>query len=60
MAYIARNKNNTVCAFEENSSQYYTIDYYCEPDYGIALPNDADIKLIGRHIEYSDWPVEAK
>lgn len=65
MAWIARNRNNTLVVFNDEPV-YDGYDYYWNEsvvsedftDYGVELPPDADEKLIGKHIDWTDEPVK--
>ena len=65
MTWIARNRNNTLVVFNDKPV-FDGFEYYREEvvesenfiDYGVELPSDADEKLIGRHIDWTDGPVE--
>ena len=65
MAWIARNRNNTLVVFNDEPV-YDGYDYYWNEsvesedftDYGVELPSDADEKLIGKHIDWENEPVK--
>lgn len=65
MAWIARNRNNTLVVFNDEPV-FDRYDYYRDEqvesedftDYGVELPPDADEKLIGKHIDWTDGPVK--
>lgn len=67
MAWIARNKNNTLVVFNDEPI-FDGFEYYREEvvesenfiDYGVELPSNADEKLIGRHITWEDGHVKIK
>lgn len=67
MAWIARNRDNTLVVFNDEPV-FDGYDYYRDEavesedftDYGVELPSDADVRLIGRHITWEDEPVEIK
>ena len=68
MAWLARglwdNPEMGLRIFDEKPIREYEMSYwyyngdYNLTQYGIALPSDADEKLIGRHIAWEDEPVE--
>lgn len=66
MAWLARNKiKDELCIFSECPKRLYGNWLFAEfvvndeyPNYGIALPSDADEKLIGKHLNYEDEPME--
>ena len=65
MAWIARNIDNTLVVFD-GEPLFDGYDYYRNEsvvsedftDYGVELPLDADEKLIGKHIDWTDEPVK--
>lgn len=65
MAWLARNRNNTIVVFNDRPL-FGRYTYYREEqvesedftDLGVSLPSDADEKLIGKHITWEDGPVE--
>lgn len=65
MAWIARNRNNTLIVFNDEPV-FDGYDYYRDEsvesedftDYGVELPTWADEKLIGKHIDWKDGPVK--
>ena len=65
MAWIARNIDNTLVVFD-NKPVFDGYKYYRDEqiesedftDYGVELPLDADEKLIGKHIDWTDEPVK--
>lgn len=59
MAWIARDKNGSLYIY--SGEPYKTYGYWAlEGDSSnvIELPSDADEKLIGKHIDWKDNPVE--
>ena len=63
--WIARCKDKSLLAFDTKPLQD-GFDYYVRrsyeleefTDYGVELPTWADAKLIGKHIEFEDGPIE--
>lgn len=67
MAWIARNKNNTLVVFNDkplcDGCSYYREEQVKSEDYtdmGVELPFWADSKLLGKHIDYADGAIELK
>jgi hypothetical protein len=65
MAWIARNKNNTLVIFNDkpvsDGFEYYreeVIESENFIDYGVELPTGADFRLLGKHIVYADGAIE--
>lgn len=67
MAWIARNKNNTLVVFNDKPI-FDGFEYYREEvvesenfiDYGVELPVCADLRLLGKHIIYADGAIELR
>lgn len=65
--WIARCKNNCLLAFNDKPDND-NFDYFGHgsaeseifTDYGVELPACADFKLLGKHIVFSDGPIEIK
>lgn len=62
MAWIAKDKEGDIYIYELKPSRGYSRWEPKENKYGkidmIKLPSDADEKLIGKHIDWTDEPVK--
>lgn len=65
MAWLARNTYNILSVFNDrplfDGYTYYKEEQVESEDFidlGVELPSDADEKLVGKHIDCKDGPVE--
>lgn len=63
MAWIARSTDDSLWIFEEKPKRgklmwLVSINWGVGVSPSVLLPSDADKKLIGRHIDWKDEPVE--